>query len=101
MQQEVIFLLASQFVDDLRVTLSTQSRRNQSLSFTTSKQSTTVSTWQNASTYVQCTNHVFFTAIDTWVASDDAATYHSFFQVVENSVDFFDSVLRLQPAASR
>ncbi|CSB50744.1 Uncharacterised protein [Vibrio cholerae] len=48
-----------------------------------------MSTWQNASTNVQSTNHVFFTAIDTWVTRDDAATNNGFFQIVENGVNFF------------
>ncbi|MNB93696.1 hypothetical protein D3C75_408330 [compost metagenome] len=83
-EQEAVSAIAHQFVDVLRVTCSTQSRGNQRLSFATGEQCRTVSTWQNASTHIQTTDHVFFTAIDTRLACQNAATNNVFLDSVQN-----------------
>ena len=43
-----------------------------------------MSTWQYASTHVQTTDHVFFTAIDTRLACQDAATNNVFLDGVQD-----------------
>ncbi|CNV33065.1 Uncharacterised protein [Salmonella enterica subsp. enterica serovar Bovismorbificans] len=83
-EQEAVSTLAHQFIKHLRVTGSTQSRGNQRLRFTTGKQSGTVSTRQYASAHVQTTDHVFFTAINTRLACQYAATHHVFLDGVQD-----------------
>ena len=88
MEQEAVSALAHQFVDDLCVTCSTQGRGYQRLRFATGEQRGTVSTWQNASTHIQTTDHVFFAAIDTRLACQYAATNNVFLDCVQDVAQF-------------
>ena len=47
-----------------------------------------MSTWQHASTHIQTTDHVFFTAIDTRLASQNAATNNVFLDSVQDFANF-------------
>ena len=83
MQHKGIFIAAFQGINDLCVTGSTQSGNDQSLSFTTGKQSRTVSTFQNAGTNMQRTNGFSITTINTRIACYDTATYDFLFQFIK------------------
>ena len=84
MEQEAVSALAHQFIDVLCVTCSTQGSGNQRLGFTTGEQRGTVSTWQHASTHIQTTDHVLFTAINTRLACQYATTNNVFLDSVQD-----------------
>ena len=88
MEQEVVSTLAHQLVEVLRITGGAQGRGNQRLSFATGEQRGTVGTRQNASTHVQTTDHVFFTAINTRLACQYAATNNVFLDGVQDFTQF-------------
>jgi len=87
-EQEAVSAFAHQFIKNLRVTSGTQRRRDQRLRFATSEQRGTVSTRQHASTHVQATDHVFFTAINTRLAGQNAATNNVFLDSVQDFAQF-------------
>ena len=68
MEQEGVSDFTHYLIQSLCITGSTQSCCYQRLSFTTGEQRRTVSTRQNTGADIQCTNHVFFTAVDTRLA---------------------------------
>ncbi|MNZ73496.1 hypothetical protein D3C78_919070 [compost metagenome] len=88
MEQEAVGLLAHQLIQVLRITCGTQSCSNQSLSFTTGEQCGTVGTRQYAGAHVQATDHVFFTAVDTRLATQHAATNDVFLNAAQDVLNF-------------
>ncbi|BAK13688.1 hypothetical protein PAJ_3609 [Pantoea ananatis AJ13355] len=87
-EQEAVGAFAHQLIQVLRIAGGAQRRGHQRLCFTTGEQCGTVCTWQNARAHVQTTDHVFFTAINTWLAVQDAGTNHILFQAVNDIADF-------------